>query len=313
MRALGINYDTGFLPGLASRPAFEPEAVRHDLAVIRRELHCAAVRISGGDPERLRIAAECAADEGLEIWLCPFPVDLGPAAMLELFVECADKAEVIRRGGAEVVLVTGCEVSAFGAGFIPGDDYQQRLRAMGSADLDWWMSLGPVLQRVNDFLAEAAGAVRKRFGGRISYASGPWESIDWEPFDLVGVDAYRAAYNAANFRAELREHVTHGKPVAVTEYGTCPYRGAGERGGLAWQVPDGAVADEGEQMRYFTELLEIFQQEGVDTALWFTFAGFNRRDEADLGSYGVVRVLDDTHWEPKEIFHAMAKHYAKES
>lgn len=25
--------------------------------------------------------------------------------------------------------------------------------------------------------------------------------------------------------------------VAVTEYGTCAYQGAGERGGMAWQVP----------------------------------------------------------------------------
>ncbi|MFD8777822.1 hypothetical protein ACFRNJ_23605 [Streptomyces sp. NPDC056721] len=45
---------------------------------------------------------------------------------------------------------------------------------------------------------------------------------------------------------------------------------------MAWQVPDDAVADEGEQVRYFTELLDVFEEEGVDTALWFTFAGYSK-------------------------------------
>ena len=76
-------------------------------------------------------------------------------------------------------------------------------------------------------------------------------------------------------------------------------------------MPDGAVPDEGEQVRYFTELLDVFEEEGVDTALWFTFAGYNRPGDPDLGSYGVVRMLDETRWEPKEVFHAMAARYAR--
>ena len=48
MRARGINYDTGFLPGEElSRRSFTSDAVRRDLAVIADELHCDAVRISG--------------------------------------------------------------------------------------------------------------------------------------------------------------------------------------------------------------------------------------------------------------------------
>ncbi|UBU16716.1 hypothetical protein [Nonomuraea gerenzanensis] len=59
------------------------------------------------------------------------------------------------------------------------------------------------------------------------------------------------------------------------------------------------------------ELLDLFEREGVETALWFTFAGYTRLGEADLGSYGVVRMLDETRWEPKEVFHAMAARYAR--
>ena len=53
-------------------------------------------------------------------------------------------------------------------------------------------------------------------------------------------------------------------------------------------------------------------EEQDDTALWFTFAGFNRLTaETDLGSYGVVRMLDQTHWAPRKVFHAMAARYQR--
>ncbi|MEU5772284.1 hypothetical protein ABZ819_03125 [Streptomyces venezuelae] len=307
MRARGINYDTGFLPGEElSRKDFTPETVRHDMRVIAGDLHCDAVRISGREPERLSTAARHAADAGLEVWFAPFPVDHPRDQLLPYFADCAARAEAVRESGADVVFVAGCEVSAFCGGFLPGQTYGDRLRAMADADMEWWSSLGPVQDSVNEFLSQVAVTVRRHFGGRITYASAPWEAVDWAPFDVVGVDAYRAAYNADSFRDELRAHMSHGKPVAVTEYGTCAYRGAGERGGMAWQVPRDAIPDEDEQARYLTELLDIFEEEGVDTALWFTFAGYSRPGEHDLGSYGVVRMLDERRWEPKKVFHTMA-------
>ncbi|MFC8665891.1 hypothetical protein [Streptomyces sp. NPDC057199] len=312
MRARGINYDTGFLPGQElSRKAFTPETVRQDMAVISGDLHCDAVRVSGREPERLSIAARHAADVGLEVWFAPFPVDLPPDQLLPFFADCARRAEAVRQAGADVVFVAGCEVTAFCGGFIPGDTYGDRLRTMAAADMEWWSSLGPVQTRLNEFLPQVAATVRTHFGGQLTYASAPWESVDWRPFDLVGIDAYRAAYNADSFRDELRGHFAHGKPVAVTEYGTCAYQGAGQLGGMAWQAPHDAVPDEEEQVRYLTELLDIFDEEGVDTALWFTFAGYSRPGDHDLGSYGVVRMLDETHWEPKRVFHAMAARYQR--
>jgi hypothetical protein len=48
MRAKGINYDTGFLNrGVSSRPSFEPSMVRRELQIIRDDLHCNAVRVTG--------------------------------------------------------------------------------------------------------------------------------------------------------------------------------------------------------------------------------------------------------------------------
>jgi hypothetical protein len=313
MRARGINYDTGFHPGgNSSREAFDPEVVRREMRVIADELHCTAVRVSGGDPDRLGLAAEHAAAAGLEVWLAPFPCELTTEEMLPYFAECAARAEALRQAGAEVVYVMGCEISGFAKGFLPGDTVMDRLDALMSySTAEDWAAFGPMLERLNAFLAESVAGARERFGGRITYASGPWEFIDWSPFDLVGVDAYRADYNAAVFREEIRAHAKHGKPVAVTEFGTCAYQGAGLRGGMAWTVPDGAVRDESEQVRYFTELLDVFEEEGMDSAFWFTFAGYTRPGDLDLGSYGVVKMIDDTRWEPKEVFHAMAAAYAR--
>lgn len=308
----GINYDTGFLPGdELSRKTFDAGTVAREMRIIADDLHCQVVRISGRDLERLSVAGRQAAAAGLEVWFAPFPVDLDQEQMLAVFAEAAELAESLRRSGAEVVFVAGCEVSAFGKGFIEGEGYYDRLTAMGAADEAWWRGLMEMMPRFNAYLARVVETVRPLFGGRVTYASGPWEFVDWAPFDVVGVDAYRASYNARNFADELRAQFGHGKPVAVTEFGTCPYKGAGDLGGMAWSVPEGAVRDESEQVRYFDELMDVFEAEGVDTALWFTYAAYNRPGEADLGSYGVVRMLDENRWEPKEVFHAMAARYSR--
>lgn len=309
VRARGINYDTGFLPGEKfTRKTFHPEAVRREMAVIAGELHCDAVRISGRDPERLSLAARYAADAGLEVWFAPFPVDLPVEQLMPFFADCARRAEAVRRTGAEVVFVTGCEISVFCGGFFPGDTFGHRIHTMAS-DPQCWSALDRMSERVNSLLAEAAATVRAHFGGQVTYASGPWEPVDWAPFDFVSIDAYRAAQTTDTFRTHLREFFQHGKPVAVTEYGTCAYRGASDLGGMAWNPPPGAVPDEDEQVRHLTELLTVFEEEGVDTALWFSFAHYDKPRERDIASYGVVRMLDETRWEPKKVFHAMADRY----
>ena len=101
MRGKGINYDTGFSPaGRSSRENFDADVVRGEMRVIARELHCTAVRISGGEPARLSTAAELAAAEGLEVWFAPFPCELAADQLAPLFAECADRAEHLRRTAA---------------------------------------------------------------------------------------------------------------------------------------------------------------------------------------------------------------------
>ncbi len=69
-----MTYDTGFVVhGQTAREHLDPGVVRRELAIIRDDLHCNAVQIIGGDPDRLELAAGAAAELGLEVWFRPIP------------------------------------------------------------------------------------------------------------------------------------------------------------------------------------------------------------------------------------------------
>ncbi len=308
MRGKGINYDTGFFPGgRDSRMCFDAAIVRREMQVIARDLGCSAVRITGGEPDRLSVAAAAAAEEGLEIWFAPFPCELTRQQLGPFFADCADRAERVRREGATVILVTGCELSLFASGFVPGATVYERIAGIQKRGPRTLAAFARMPGKLNTLLAETASSVRKAFGGPVTYASGTWEPVNWDPFDIVAVDAYRDSANAATFRTGVRERARHGKPVVVTEFGCCPYAGAADRGGMGWAIVDTAVdpprlrsryeRDESEQVRYLLELHQIFTEEGVDLAFWFTFAGYGYPHnpdpslDVDLASYGVVTML----------------------
>ncbi|GAA3956134.1 hypothetical protein GCM10023085_43410 [Actinomadura viridis] len=336
MRAKGISYDTGFVKnGATSRKRFDPDVVERELRIIRDDLHCTAVRVMGGDPERIEVAAAHAADLGLEVWFSPYPLELTAEEMLSLFADCAERAERLRRRGAEVVFVVGAELSLMNPGFLPGDSTDERVALLRRPDRVR-EQLGEVSARVNAFLGKAVQLVRERFDGKVTYASVPFERVDWAPFDIVSMDLYRSAEIADRFTDGVRDLVAQGKPVAITEFGAAGYQGAGDRGALALEIveygKDGPVRlkgdharDEPGQAAYVRELLEAFDAGGVDGAFVFTFALYDHvhrpdgdpRDDLDLASYGIVKVYEDRlgatypdmPWEPKAAFTTLAEYY----
>ncbi|MDJ0463832.1 hypothetical protein [Streptomyces sp. H27-C3] len=112
---------------MSTRTTFDPEVVQREMRVIREDLHCTAVRVTGGDPDRLEIAATHAAGAGLEVWLCPFTCGLTTDELLAFLADCAERAERLRTQGAEIVFLTGSELSLFTHGFLPGDTLQDRI------------------------------------------------------------------------------------------------------------------------------------------------------------------------------------------
>jgi hypothetical protein len=345
MRGKGITYDTGFLSaGTSTHEPFDTEVVRREMRIIRDDLHCNAVRITGGYPDRLKIAATHAAAAGLEVWLCPFTNGLTQSELLDLLVECAEHGERLRRSGAEVVLLTGSELSLFTLGFLPGDTIAERL-ALVADPLRLRPMIGEVRARINDFLRRAVELVRARFGGKVSYASLPLEAVEWAPFDIISTDAaYRTKKTAARFRDNIRAFVAQGreqgKPVAITEFGCTTHRGASDGGGdslvegaiIVWEgarpvrLNGEYVRDEDEQATYLREVLDVFEAEGVDNAFVNTFARYDLphrgdpREDFDMASFGVVKVLDggarsrrypDMPWEPKTAFTTLADWYRR--
>ncbi|MEV6829994.1 hypothetical protein [Amycolatopsis sp. NPDC051102] len=331
MRAKGIGYDTGLARGGRFNRPFDPDLVRRELTIIRDDLHCTAVRLIGTDLDRIEFAAGEAAALGLEVWFSPFPWDRTPAEILDLLADGASRAERLRRTGAEVVFVTGAELSLFNHGFLPGDDIPARIaQLMASPELRDGLPA-----RVNEFLARAVEGVRARFGGRVTYAAVPLERVDWTPFDIVSVDAHRSKEVEHLYREGVRSLVAAGKPVAITEFGVTPYRGAADLGARCGEILEYEgdvplrltgeyVRDEQEQARYLRELVEIFTEEGVDAAFACTFVCYglvhraDPRVDLDMASWGVVKVLENgtgqtypgVPWEPKAAFGALAGCYA---
>ena len=86
------------------------------------------------------------------------------------------------------MLLTGAELSLFTVGFLPGDRLSDRL-ALLTAPGRRRELIAQVPARINDFLAKAADVVGARFGGKLSYASLPFEGVDWAAFDVISTDA----------------------------------------------------------------------------------------------------------------------------
>lgn len=338
MHRKGINYDTGITPfgTRLSREPFDLRQVRREMEIIARDLHCTAVRISGRDPHRIALAAQYALEEGLEVWFAPFPCNLTVDELVPSFVEAARLAETLRRQASSVVFVLGCEMSLFNTGFIPGAQYLERVQTLMNPALLANAEVTPaeLEQRFNGFLGRAVAAVRDHFRGPVTYASGTWENVDWNPFDLVGVDHYQDAGNRSSYREQLRPYFLQQRPVVVTEFGCCTYRGAQDRGAMGWAIVDRnahppRLSEQVErceqvQVDYLRDVLKILEEEGVDGAFWFTFASYGypfQPDplyDLDCASYGVVKVLSgwtgETYpglpWEPKPSFYALASSYA---
>ncbi|GED73073.1 hypothetical protein BRE01_67750 [Brevibacillus reuszeri] len=335
MRMRGVTYDTGFLSeGASTHPNFEATRVHREMEIIRRDLHCTAVRVTGGEPVRLEIAAQAAAAAGLEVWFSPFTNNLNQEELLALLGDCAERAERLRVSGTEVVMVTGAELMLFTSGFFPGETLPERLAALSDPTISR-AAFAKLPTLLNGFLARAVDVVRARFGGRVTYAALPSEPVNWEPFDFIAVDAYNSAEVSHLYADSIKKLASSNKPLVISEFGCTTFKGAIDLGahGMFIVEWDGARAvrltgsyerDESEQSQYFNDSFNIFEEAGVDTAFWCTFASHNLpydedpNYDFDRASYGIVRVLQENHgttysdmpWEPKEVFYTIAARYA---
>jgi hypothetical protein len=342
MRRKGVCYDVGrVMLGRNWRPDFDPKVVHRELAIIKNDLHCNAVRLQGLDLDRLALAAEDALQQGLEVWFSPEMWDREADETREHVVKGAKRAEALRvRWPDRLVFSVGSEVTLFTQGFLPGTNVLERLAHPAFFET---LRAGRHNPLLNAFLAATNSQVREVFHGPVTYASVGLETVDWTPFDFVGVDLYREKRMGEMYPKLIERYRAFGKPVANMEFGCCTFQGAEDLGGRGWDIVDWSktppqlkgdyVYDQSTQAREVAELLRINDAAGVDATFVFTFvdsAGGIQDDvgrqilrsltfDPDIVRYSLVKsLLDGSHgtvypdmtWEPKESFRAVAEYYA---
>ena len=221
----------------------------------------------------------------------------------------------------------GAEFVLFVPGIVPGADAVERVRNLLSGRYD----AKRMQRRLSAFIADAARVGRSTFGGRLSYAAAEDDVVDWRLFDVVGIDYYASFPRRSQHVRALHRYTRLGKPVAIAEFGTCTYKGAGRRGGLAWDVLDATgerlrghlVRSERAQARYLVGRLRIFEALGLDSATVYQFVTPDAphrsqpRYDLDMASYGIVKPIWATrdrptsrwHWEPKAAFRALSHEF----
>ena len=345
MEIKGVCYDTGraYSDWFVTRRVFDPAMTRRELEIIRDDLHCNAVHIQGTDITRLTTAATDALDLGLQVWFSPELFQKSQEKTLAYLVKAAAAAEPLHEQfPGRLIFCVGTESSLFTRGIVPGRTVNQRIANIRRAGL----RSGPYAQPLQAFLAEAAERVRKVFHGPLTYASTPFEVVDWTLFDYIGVDHYRNSKIEHRYAETIGRYLGQGKPVLNTEFGHSSYRGnrpglmeLGEVGNLSvalHRIPLAGrlvqpslkrgthVRDEDYQARELTKTLGILDAEGMDGAFIWTFAdpwltySPDPRHDLDMTSTSLVKTYARGHgttypelpWEPKPAFNAVASFYA---
>ncbi len=333
MEYKGISYDTGtnYAAGFLSGGVWSHELMQREIKVIAHQLHCDSIQIYGSEIQRLVDCSKVALEEGLKVWLQPRLIDATPEEMLVHLSELAKAAEELRLKHSVVTLNIGCELSIFMSGIIPGKTYAKRVSKL----LFLWPFLAFFSKRLNKHLKEATRAAKESFKGRITYGSGIWEDVDWKEFNIIGLNYYREASNYSSYAKNLRDFHKYRKPIVITEFGCCTYKGADKKGGSGDYIVDwsslqrpklkhgGYIRSEETQANYIRELLEIFHQEGIAGAFAFQFiepSYIHSQDplyDLDMASFAIVKSFSEEfnyeagYWEPKKAFEEIAKLYSE--
>ena len=321
MNRKGVCYDVGrVLEGALQRPLFDAPIIRREIKIIKDDLNCNAIRIQGLDIDRLTAAAEDALKQGLEVWFSPEMFEKGQQETLDYLAKAAFAAESLRRRWPKLIFSLGSELTLFMQGIVEGSTLLERMN-----NPSFWATIkaGKHNKALNEFLAKAVSAVRRAFHGQVTYFSVPFESVDWNLIDFVGLDLYRDARIKDAFGGMVRPYLAFGKPVMIGEFGCCAFQGAEKLGGMGWAVMFGMmkqyipnlklpaainefikipnqvdghyVRDEALQAREISEQLTILDTAGVDGAFVFTFVSptslYNEdpKYDGDLPSYSLVK------------------------
>lgn len=346
-KSRGINYEVGLK--FHSEHKVNYEAISHniekDLEDIK-EMGCNSVRIYGDHPDNLMLAAKIALEKGLKVWLSPRLINGGEQETLYLLLNIAEQAEKLRQEhGDNIAVVIGNELMLDSRVAFEEENYADRIarfkkfKALEMAKKYLRLiALYKVLpdterykEKVRQFIKTLATETRGKFNGQITYASLPDENIDWENFDIVGVNLYEDVSNKGKYEKELQRYKSHGKPVAITEFGTAPYKGAGYLGGYAHSVIDWqhgrlkrgmgfmpVLRDEKAQADYLERLIKMYEEHEIDAHFIFEYINWNTlhtpedpKRNLSTGSFGLTHLTPTGEKAKNEAYHRVKDIFKK--
>ena len=149
MQYKGVNYHIGTrtITGGLTREIFDLDIVTEEIKIIKNELHCNAMRISGLYIERIVTASEI-------------------ALQVRYLIQSAVAAEKLRAEFSNLIFVAGCELSLFINGFVQGRTGEERLKTLFGTISLFKNILGinrKYNKRLNKFLSKAVDEIKKNF------------------------------------------------------------------------------------------------------------------------------------------------------
>jgi hypothetical protein len=233
-------------------------------------------------------------------------------------------------------------VLRFMHGIVAGATSSRRVRALREA-----LTTGAHNAPLNTFLTRATVAMRKVFTGPITYAALPFEQVDWEMFDIIGINHYWREPSKDRYLPTLEPLLASGKPVVISEFGFLTRTDADQIGSWAPANIDPVTMslhllpltrrllrprvktiherDEALQARCLLDQLELLDSAGVDGAFVFTFTAplwphdDDPKHDLSTDSFSLVKscprgrrgIADsDLDWQPNDAFRAVANYYA---
>ena len=319
MKLKGVNYDLGTNYGVGAdfRKVSKSEMIR-DLDIIKNKLNCNAIRIDGEKLDKLILCSNLCFERNLTILFSPRFISKTKKETLKLIKKAAIEAEKLRKKNSNIIFVVGNEMSLDTCDFLKEKEYLQRcnkLHKKSPKELD---------KNLNLFLKDLVNIARKHFNGKITYASGFWENIDWSAFDFVGVNKYLGSWNKKSYLKELKNLEKLKKPIIITEFGCGSFKGASDLGPKSPFIIDRErkeikghhLRDENEQANYIKKLIKIFKKENIYGCFVFTFIEPNYKysndpkKDLDMASFNLVRLYGDGHLELKKSVKVIAKEYS---
>jgi len=273
----GICYSTGIF---SWQPAFKPpevEEMMEDLETIKREVGCNAIRIFGDfDIDMLECARRALSLGFKVIALSPRYVGSDSEETERKVIAFATRAQHLlnsAHSSASIVLFVANELT------LDTKDLAEDRRDLGKKTTQL---------RLNRYLEKIANSVRAVFSGKISYAAGIWEDVEWDklPFDMVALNMYLNSGNREDVLKRISDLQKTGRPVWITEFGSCTYQGAFQYGATAHEHLDYQPYSQEEQAAVIEATLLLLNSTNVNGCFLYKYKAYKPDDRE---SYGVLK------------------------